>query len=47
MDVDKAIETQLKNLQARSGRTLELPSTTGEVDKELVGWPRRAYDSAG
>jgi len=67
--LDQARETQLRNIETKTGKTLaplrpihdrlmaEKPggmcqfkvkvTGTHEVDAELVGWLRQAYDAAG
>ena len=39
-EVDKAIQTQLTNIQKRTGKTL------AELDADLLAWIRAAYDAA-
>ncbi|MCL4837605.1 MAG: hypothetical protein KJ058_06555 [Thermoanaerobaculia bacterium] len=50
-DVEQAVRTQLENLQEKTGKSLaELSAWLAdptEVDAELAGWIRAAFDAAG
>ena len=63
--MDKALETQLRNIQAKTGKAIEETqrlealkpdamcqyrvylTDSSQVDDELIGWIRTAYDRAG
>ena len=46
--MDKALATQLANIEKRSGKSLDARVTdVAEVNPELIAWIRRAYEAAG
>lgn len=50
VDMDKAVQTQIANIQQKPGGMCRYKVRLGspdEVDAELVGWIRAAYDAAG
>jgi hypothetical protein len=50
---DQAREPQLKNVRAKTGKSLGevrykvFLTSAAEVDKELLGWFKTAYDGSG
>lgn len=42
-DPQQAMQTHLANIEKRTGKTIAEPR---EIDTELLGWLRAAYDAA-